>query len=132
MSASAGASLLAYTLLTRMHERYMFLALASLAPLVFVRPLRLAYAALSGLFVLNLWYPFAYFNSGWGVQDLRVEPWFNWILGGFATDTWQKRVWSAAVTAIALVVAWRGARWVARVEAHIDPRNEANVRFLPF
>jgi hypothetical protein len=122
MVAAASSSLLAYTLLTRMHERYMFLALASLAPLVFVRPLRLAYVALSGLFVLDLWYPFAYFNSGWGVQDLHAEPWFNWILGGFATDTWQKRVWSIAVTGIALLVAWRGARWVGRLQPPADAR----------
>ena len=54
--ASAVVSLLAYILLTRMHERYMFLALACLSPLVFTRSLRLAYAGLCGLFVLNLWY----------------------------------------------------------------------------
>src|SRR6266508_1432504 len=130
--AAAIVSLLAYTFLTRMHERYMFLALAALAPLVFIRPLRWALAGLSGLFVLNLWYPYAYFNSQWGVQDLHYQPWFDWIFGGFATDTWQKRVWSAAVTAIALAVAWFGVRWAARAEPGADePAPVEPARRLP-
>lgn len=109
--ASAVVSLLAYTLLTRMHERYMFLSLACLAPLAFARPLRLAFSALCGLFVLNLWYPYAYFNAEWHVQALEPEPLFRWVFGGTATDTWQKTFWSAAVTAVALAVAWFGLRW---------------------
>ena len=54
-----------------------YAARASLAPLVFVRPLRLALAGLSGLLVLNLWYPYTYFNSQWKVQDLGYNPWFD-------------------------------------------------------
>jgi hypothetical protein len=112
--AAACSSLLAYTLLTRMHERYMFLSLAVLAPLVFERRLRLALAALSALFVLNLWWPYAYFNAQWQVEDLRVQPLFDWIYGAdFATDTWQKKLWSLAVVAITLVLVWRGLHWVA-------------------
>jgi Gpi18-like mannosyltransferase len=114
--AAAIVSVLAYALLTRMHERYMFLSLACLAPLVFLRPLRLALAGLSGLFVLNLWYPYAYFNAQWQVQDLRYNPWFDWTFGGFQTDSWQKKVWSLAVTAIAILLAWRGIRWVRELE----------------
>ena len=45
MVASAAVSLLSYVVLTRMHERYMFLALVCLAPLVFVRQLRWAFGA---------------------------------------------------------------------------------------
>lgn len=106
--AAAVVGLLAFAVLTRMHERYLFLSLAALAPLVFDRRLRLAYVGLSALFVLNLWYPYAYFNSQWHVQDFHVQPWFGWILGGFTDNTWQKRVWSLGVTAIAIAVAWRG------------------------
>jgi Gpi18-like mannosyltransferase len=110
--AAAVVSVLAYTLLTRMHERYMFLSLACLSPLAFHRQLRLVLAGLSGLFVLNLWYPYAYFNSQWGVEDLRLNPWFDWLFGGLANDTWQRKVWSLAVTALAVLLAWRGIRWV--------------------
>jgi hypothetical protein len=114
--AAATVSLLAFVLLTRMHERYMFLSLACLAPLVVLRPIRLVYAGLSGLFVLNLWYPYAYFNSQWKVQDLRFDPLFDWVLGGFATDTWQKKLWSLAITGIALLLAWRGLSWAKAAE----------------
>jgi Gpi18-like mannosyltransferase len=115
--AAAILSVLAYAFLTRMHERYMFLSLACLSPLAFVPQLRLVLAALSGLFVLNLWYPYAYFNSQWGVEDLRLNPWFDWLFGGFGTDTWQKKVWSLAVTAIALLLVWRGIRWAQELRS---------------
>jgi hypothetical protein len=122
--AAAVESLLGYTLLTRMHERYLFLTLACLAPMVFVRPLRLVYAALSGLFLLNLWYPYAGFNTRVHAQTLHFEPWFDWLYGGFATDPWQKKAWSLAVTAIALLAAWRCMRWLEGVE----PAGPAPVR----
>ena len=118
---AAVVSLLAYTLLTRMHERYMFLSLATLAPLAFLRPLRLAYAALSALFILNLWYPLTFFNSQWRaqvrVQDFHYQPWFDGIFGGFATDTWQRKLWSVAVTWVAFTVAWVGLRLAERSKA---------------
>jgi Gpi18-like mannosyltransferase len=114
--AAAVVSILAYALLTRMHERYMFLSLACLAPLVFLRPLRLALAGLSALFVLNLWYPYAYFNSQWRAQDFRFNPWFDWTFGGFENDTWQKKIWSLAVTAIAILLAWRGLDWARHLK----------------
>ena len=114
MVASAAVSLLSYVVLTRMHERYMFLSLACLAPLVFVRRLRWSFAALSALFVLNLWFAFTLYNTQDNVQALHYEPVFDWIFGGFGSDTWQKRTISAlAVTAIGLAVVSLGVRWIA-------------------
>ncbi|MEO7683725.1 MAG: DUF6541 family protein [Gemmatimonadaceae bacterium] len=115
--AAAALSLLGFTLLTRMHERDLFLVLACLAPLVFLPRFRIVYAAISGLFLLNLWYPFAAFNTQHGVTALRFEPWFDWIYGGFATDTWQKKMWSLAVTAVVAAVALRGTRWLEEFDA---------------
>jgi Gpi18-like mannosyltransferase len=114
--AAAAVSLLAFALLTRMHERYMFYALAFLAPAVFLRPLRLAFAALSGLFAVNLWWVYAYNNSRGDLGRPCSLPapgcWgADWIFGGFATDPWQKKLCSIAVTAIAFVIAWFGVRW---------------------
>ncbi len=126
LTLAAGiVSLLAFVLLTRMHERYMFYSLAFLAPLVFVRPLRVAFAALSVLFVVNLWYPYAFFNShGWlGGPCALPAPGcfgFDWIFGDFSTDSWQKKGWSVAVTVIALVVAWFGIRWAAGPGREVD------------
>jgi dolichyl-phosphate-mannose-protein mannosyltransferase len=111
--AAAATSLFGFTFLTRMHERYMFPALALLAPLIFARPMRRAYVALSSIFVLNLWFAFGHDNglfkdAGYNVHTLRIEPWYGWIVGGSAFDAWQKRVLSALVTLIALVLTWRG------------------------
>ena len=123
--AAATVALLAFALLTRMHERYMFLALAVFAPLVFLRPLRYVYAALSALFVLNLWYPYAFYNTQWWhVQGFHFDPWFSWLLGGFVTDTWQKKVWSVTVVAIALLVAWFGARMGFAIGARLGFRSD--------
>jgi Gpi18-like mannosyltransferase len=113
-------SIMAYTLLTRVHERYMFLSLLCLAPLVFARPLRVAYAALSGLFLLNLWFAYAYFNSQRGVQDFHYEPWFGWIFGGHFGTTMQTRFWSVATTAVALLVGAVSLRWAERSTASGD------------
>ncbi|HEU0303755.1 MAG TPA: DUF6541 family protein [Gaiellaceae bacterium] len=133
--AAAITSLAAYVLLTRMHERYMFISIACLAPLIIARPLRLAYAALSALFVLNLWYPYAFFNAQWNVEDLRVQPLFDWLFGGFATDTWQKRLWSFAVVAVAVAATHTGFRWAVRSRARpVDrppPQPEAPTRRRP-
>jgi dolichyl-phosphate-mannose-protein mannosyltransferase len=113
---AAAVSLLAFALLTRMHERYMFYALAFLAPVVFLRPVRLVFAALSGLFAVNLWWVYAYNNSRGDLGRPCSLPapgcWgADWIFGGFATDPWQKKLCSIAVTAIAFVIAWFGVRW---------------------
>jgi Gpi18-like mannosyltransferase len=119
--ATVVVSLLAFTLLTRVHERYLFLSLLCLAPLVIARPLRLAYAGLSGLFVLNLWYAFAYYNTQDHVQAFHYEPWFSWIFGGYG-DTWQNKFWSLTVTAAAFALAVTGLRWGERATATTSPQ----------
>jgi Gpi18-like mannosyltransferase/putative flippase GtrA len=113
VAAAGVVALLAFLLLTRMHERYLFLALACLAPIAFARPVRLPYAALCGLFLVNLWYPYAYFNAQWGVEDFRIEPVFGAVFGGFATDAWQKTAWSLAVVAVGLLLVRGALRWAA-------------------
>jgi dolichyl-phosphate-mannose-protein mannosyltransferase len=128
--AAAGTSLLAFSVLTRMHERYMFYALAFFAPLVFIRPLRFAYTALSGLYVVNLWWPYAYNNSRGDLGHDCALPFpgcfgIDPLLGGFAFDAWQKKAYSAAVVAIAVGVVWFGADWAARQRS--DTRADARL-----
>jgi dolichyl-phosphate-mannose-protein mannosyltransferase len=125
LAASAAATgLLAFSVLTRMHERYMFYALAFITPLVFLRPFRLVYVALSALYALNLWWVYAYNNSrgdlGHGCAlpspgCVGVAP----LLGGFAMDAWQKKAFSATVVTIAVCMVWFGAGWAARRRAHV-------------
>ena len=101
LAAAAMTTLLAFTVLTRMHERYLFPVFACLAPLVLWRGFRRAYVVLSVLFVLNLWYPFALYNRSWGfVTTFKYEPAFHWVFGNIdTTDTWQKKMWSLVMVA---------------------------------
>jgi Gpi18-like mannosyltransferase len=115
--AAAVTSLLGYTLLTRMHERYAFTSVVLFAPLLFARPMRWVYGLLSAALLVNLWYAYAYYNSQVGVQSLRVDPLYGWLYGGYAFDTWQKRLISAIFTLGALAVAWQGFGWLRRVPA---------------
>jgi len=111
VTAAAVVSLLGFLTLTRMHERYMFLALVCLTPLVVNRALRLWYAALCLLFVVNLWLPY---GSQWSWSTpLHPEPLFNWVFGT-ATDAWQRRGWSLAVVAIGLATTFVTLRWAER------------------
>ena len=114
-AAAAALSLLAFALLTRMHERYMFYSLAVLVPLVFIRPLRLAFVALSGIFVLNLWWVLAYFNAGASSKHCGLPG-----PGCFGIHTIfglaQQKLCSIAVTAIAIALACFGVRWAARTK----------------
>jgi Gpi18-like mannosyltransferase len=110
-TAAAVVSLLGFLTLTRMHERYMFLALVCLTPLVVNRVLRPWYAALCLLFVVNLWLPY---GSQWSWSTpLHPEPLFNWVFGT-ATDAWQRRAWSLAVVAVGLATAVVSLRWADR------------------
>jgi dolichyl-phosphate-mannose-protein mannosyltransferase len=111
LTAAAVVSVLGFLTLTRMHERYMFLALVCLTPLVVNRALRLWYAALCLLFVVNLWLPY---GSQWSWSTpLHPEPLFNWVFGT-ATDAWQRRGWSLAVVAVGLATAFVTLRWAER------------------
>lgn len=115
---AAASSLAGYTLLTRMHERYLFPTIVLFAPLVFLKPLRRVYWALSALFVLNLWYPFTLYVGTWpGARDLRIEPVFGWLFGPLAaTDPWQRKLWSLAMVAVCVIVIARGFRWIEGVD----------------
>lgn len=122
LASAAMTSLIAFTTLTRMHERYLFPVIACLAPLVLWRGFRWIYAAVSALFLLNLWYPFAVYNLSWKIYNptwklttFYYQPVFRWMFGNIATtDTWQKKMWSACMVAACVVLVARGFRWVAR------------------
>jgi hypothetical protein len=85
---------------------------------------------LSALFVINLWYPYAYFNSQWHVEDLHFQPLFGWIFGDFTNDTWQKKVWSVAVTLVTLGVAWLSFRW-SELSTGLEQRPMSTARTTP-
>lgn len=111
---AAACSLAGYTLLTRMHERYLFPTVVLFAPLIFIRQFRRVYWVLSALFVVNLWYPFTLYVGTWpGARDLRIEPLFGWMFGPLeATDPWQRKAWSLAMVVVCVAVLARGFPWV--------------------
>ena len=128
LAAVAMESLIAFTLLTRMHERYLFPVLACLAPLVLWRGFRRVYWTVSALFVLNMWYPFAVYNRSWAISyptwkltSFYYSPVFGWVFGNInTTDSWQKKMWSLFMVAACAVLVARGFRWVERVDRSDD------------
>jgi hypothetical protein len=124
VAAAGMTSLIAFVVLTRMHERYLFPVIACLAPLVLWRGFRWIYVAVSALFILNLWYPFAvynyswkYYNPTWTLTTFYYQPWFRWIFGNLATtDTWQKKMWSGFMVLACVLLVARGFRWVERID----------------
>ncbi|HTD49661.1 MAG TPA: glycosyltransferase 87 family protein [Acidimicrobiia bacterium] len=133
VASAAMTSLLAFTLLTRMHERYLFPVLACLAPLVVWRGFRWIYVAVSTLFVLNMWYPFAvyngqwkYYNPTWKLTTFYYQPVFRWVFGNIAaTDTWQKKMWSLFMVVACVVLVGRGFRWIERRDDALVPTVDA-------
>jgi hypothetical protein len=54
-------ALVAFAVVTRVHERYLFLPLALLAALIANRWMRRAFFVLSGLYMLNIYFPYVYY-----------------------------------------------------------------------
>jgi len=122
IATGVAINLVAYTLLTRMHERYMFPVLACLAPLLVWRWFRAAYWTLSILYVINLWYPFALYNGQWDasgrvgrVYGLAPQPIFRWFFGDInAVNTDQKKFWCVVVVVAMLGFVAGCYRWLDR------------------
>jgi dolichyl-phosphate-mannose-protein mannosyltransferase len=117
-AATFALGVVAFVVLTRMHERYLFFSLLCLAPLVFVRRLRYGYVALSALYFLNLWYAFSYYGSAQEhrIQRYNVETVYRWLFRGHGVPA-PVRAWSLAVTVVALAVAYLALRWGERPAA---------------
>jgi dolichyl-phosphate-mannose-protein mannosyltransferase len=102
----------AFALLTRMHERYLYLAVAVLAPLVGYRPFRSALAIMSGFFFLNVHFVYVLFAgpSAKG-HAWTIQPVYN-ALFGVAKDAWQRKAFSVATTMACLALATLGWKWL--------------------
>jgi dolichyl-phosphate-mannose-protein mannosyltransferase len=112
----------AFALLTRMHERYLYLAVAGLAPLVGHRPFRRALAIMSALFFLNVHFVYVLFSgSSLGDRAWTIHPVYR-ALFGLAKDAWQRKALSIATATVCLAVATLGWRWLDRTGARSRPR----------
>lgn len=121
---SAAITLVGFVVLTRIHERYLFLPLALLAVFVATRWLRRAFVVISALYLINVFFPYVYYLKYVG----RPAP----TLGGFVdvfygTDTngAQLRLLSALTTVACLFVVARGWRALTMHDIDVEPIERA-------
>lgn len=112
---TAAVTCAAFALLTRIHERYLYLAVAALAPFVGDRRFRWALAILSVCFFINVHFVYVFYShhsyppgGAWTIQPLYDA------LFGFSQDALQRKGLSAITTAACLAVASFGWRWLDR------------------
>lgn len=106
----AALTCLAFAVLTRIHERYLFLAIACLAPLVAYRVMRRTLVALSVLYLVNVYFAYVYYVEYVKRKAIRI-PGYD-LLYGTINDSAQRKTVSLATGVLCLVVAWRGWRWL--------------------
>jgi dolichyl-phosphate-mannose-protein mannosyltransferase len=109
----AAVTCIAFAVLTRMHERYLYLAVAVLTPLVVFRQFRWALAALSLCFLLNIHFVYVYFarHASPPGEAWTIEPLYD-LLFGATRDAWQLGLLGLVTGLVCLVVAVLGWRWV--------------------
>ncbi|HEX2294308.1 MAG TPA: phospholipid carrier-dependent glycosyltransferase [Actinomycetota bacterium] len=106
LGAGAVVVCLSFALLTRIHERYLFLGLACLAPLVVYPRVRAVFGALSALYMLNLWFPWVYYVREAGRTTLNVG-WLFDLVYGTAQDSTQKKLLSLVTAVVCIFLAAR-------------------------
>ena len=110
--AGAAVSLLTFAVSTRMHERYMFLGVACLAPFVVAKSVRRVFAALTLLYLVNLYFPYAFYVEDYeNQQSFKVDPLFN-VLYGTEFDSVQRKVLGLVTGAVCLFTVWAIVRWL--------------------
>ena len=110
--AGAAVSLLTFAVSTRMHERYLFLGIACLAPFVVARSVRRVFGLLTILYLVNLYFPYAFYVEDYeGQQSFKIDPLFN-VLYGTEFDSVQRKVLGLITGAACLFTAWAIARWL--------------------
>ncbi|MGH2759556.1 MAG: phospholipid carrier-dependent glycosyltransferase, partial [Actinomycetota bacterium] len=106
---SAAITMVGFAVLTRVHERYLFLPLTLLAVFVGVRWLRRAFVALSVLYLINVFFPYVYYLRFVGRPAPSLGGLFDGFYGGGTTGI-QLKILSALTTVACLVIAARGWR----------------------
>jgi Gpi18-like mannosyltransferase/predicted membrane-bound dolichyl-phosphate-mannose-protein mannosyltransferase len=109
LAGGAAVVCLSFALLTRIHERYLFLGLACVAPLVVYPRIRAAFAALSALYMLNLWFPWVYYidqatNPPRTTLNIR---WLYDLVYGTTQDSSQKKLLSLVTFGLCMVFAFK-------------------------
>ncbi|HVL80488.1 MAG TPA: hypothetical protein VM840_02715, partial [Actinomycetota bacterium] len=118
LAGALSLTLVAFAVLTRIHERYLFVVIAGLAAFAAYRGLRWALAGLSLLYLVNVWLPYGYYTF-FHHQTAREDPpaWyrrvFTLVFGDpEVTDTPQRATLSLVGGLACLFVAWRVWTWL--------------------
>jgi hypothetical protein len=108
----AAVTCAAFALLTRTHERYLYLAITTVAPLVGDRRFRWAFGVLTLCFFLNVHFVYVFHShhstppgTAWTIQ-----PVYDLIFGSTQNSV-QLKVWSIATAAVCLALATLGWDW---------------------
>jgi Gpi18-like mannosyltransferase len=109
----------AFALLTRMHERYLYLAVAGLAPWVGYGRFRRALAIMSVFFFLNVDFVYV-LSSGSSLRDhaWTIKPAYH-ALFGLTKDAWQRKAFSIATAIACLAIATLGWKWLEQESAAV-------------
>lgn len=103
---------LAFAVLTRQHERYLYLAIPCLTVLATNRRVRWALGLLTGLFFLNLYFAYGWAAQSFGQYFPKFGPVFDLVYGTTQDST--GKVTLSAITMVAcLWVAWKSWGWLA-------------------
>jgi predicted membrane-bound dolichyl-phosphate-mannose-protein mannosyltransferase len=124
LAGGAAIVCLSFALLTRIHERYLFLALACLAPLVVHRYARVALAALSALYMLNLFFPWVYYVEEAGRTTFKIDWLFDAVYGT-VQDSSQKKLLSLVTAGVCVFVALRIWGFFKAAPVTDSPKREA-------
>ncbi|HYP24974.1 MAG TPA: phospholipid carrier-dependent glycosyltransferase, partial [Actinomycetota bacterium] len=106
LAAGGAIVCLSFALLTRIHERYLFLGLVCLAPLIVYPRLRALFGALSLLYMVNLWFPWVFYVEQAGLTTLNVRGLFDAVYGT-VQDSAQKKLLSIVTAAACVFLAVR-------------------------
>lgn len=117
---SIALTLVGFAVLTRVHERYLFLPVALLAVFVGLPWMRRVFAALSLLYLVNVFFPYGYYVEYVGRPAPDLFGLFE-VLYGAGTSGVQLKVWSAIIAVACLAVAFLGWRRLDPPEPEPEP-----------
>jgi dolichyl-phosphate-mannose-protein mannosyltransferase len=125
------ATCTAFTVLTRTHERYLYLAVAGLAPFVAHRPFRWALITLSACFLVNVHFVYVLYShsSSPAGHAWTIQPLYNAIFGS-AKDGWERKMLSVLTSAACLIVATAGWYWLDRYAVATGLRDKPSTHRL--
>ncbi len=109
-------TLVSFAVVTRVHERYLFLPVALLATLSGLRWLRRAFVALSVLYLINVYFPWVYYLRTVKRPAITFGGAFDVFYG---TDIYGTRIRALCLLTglVCMLIAWRGWRTIEAVAA---------------